>query len=211
MSIDQNDDNIDDTDAADADYSMPDPFSLAIELCRIAAKPATYAAAVKKLRKVGRDIAAAEQKLAALTTEAEQKQAAFAEREAAIDGRERAITAREDAFAASIEEARDNLRRYYDSIAEADRHVRYRVLSHAGLLSGYNLELQDLPSWGQLKRLVVGLPDDPPPIERDVAAPLRIDALSDTSDDPHADRHGAPFVGSTLTRDVAHHKRKSAA
>jgi len=32
---------------------------------------------------------------------------------------------------------------------------------------------------------------------------VRIDALSDTSDDPHVDRHGAPFLGE-LTRDVSH-------
>jgi hypothetical protein len=171
-------------------------------------KPATYAAAVKKLRKVGRDILAAEQKLAALTTQAEQTNAELVVRVAAADERDRAITQREDEFAASLAEARDELRSYYDSIAEADRHLRYRILNHAGLLSGFNPELQDLPSWGQLKRLVVGLPDDPPPIERDVAAHPRID-LSDTFSDPNADRHGAPFLGE-LTRDVSHHKRGAA-
>jgi hypothetical protein len=60
---------------------------------------------------------------------------------------------------------------------------------------------------GALKRLVAGLPDDLPLIEREVHP--RIDVLSDTFSDPHADRHGAPFLGE-LTRDVSHHKRGTA-
>src|SRR5215468_2707549 len=95
MSIDQdNDEPIDGTADDEAIYSMPDPFSLAIELCRIAAKPATYAAAVKKLRKVGRDIAAAEQKLAALTARTEQTEAALAEHEAELAARSAEIERR---------------------------------------------------------------------------------------------------------------------
>jgi hypothetical protein len=112
-------------------------------------------------------------------------------------------TSAQTEFESSLQEARDNLAEYYNSIAEADRHVRYRILSHADLLGGYNPTLLDLPSWDVLKRLVVGLPDDPPPIERDVARPP-ID-LSDTFADPRADRHGAQFLG-TLTRDVSHHR-----
>ena len=42
--------------------------------------------------------------------------------------------------------------------------------------------------------------------EPDVAPTMRIDALSDTRDDPHADRQGAPFLGE-LTRDVSHKRR----
>jgi hypothetical protein len=75
-------------------------------------------------------------------------------------------------------------------------------MSSADLLGGYNPQLQDLPSWDVLKRLVVGLPDDPPPLERDVASHPRIDA-SDMFFDPHADRHGNAFLG-TLSRDVSH-------
>jgi hypothetical protein len=74
-------------------------------------------------------------------------------------------------------------------------------MAHADLLSGYNPQLQDLPSWAVLRRLVVGLPDDPPPLERE-AAPPRIDA-SETFFDPRADRHGNAFLG-TLSRDVSH-------
>jgi hypothetical protein len=37
---------------------------------------------------------------------------------------------------------------------------------------------------------------------------MRIDALSDTHDDPHADRQGAPFLGE-LTRDTAHKRPRA--
>jgi hypothetical protein len=194
------DDNTDDTKTNHS--TMPDPFALAIGLCQIAANAKAIEPALKRLRKLGRDIAKAEQKLAAVIAQAEQTKAELAARAAAIDERERAITRREDEFAASLQEARDNLAGYYRQVEEADRHIRYRILSHADLLGGYNPQLQDLPSWDVLKRLVVGLPDDPPPLERDVARPP-ID-LSDTFADPRADRHGAQFLG-TLTRDVSHH------
>jgi hypothetical protein len=52
-----------------------------------------------------------------------------------------------------------------------------------------------------LRRQIVDLPEDPPALKQtDV---MRIDALSDTSDDPNADRHGNIFLG-TLSRDVSH-------
>src|SRR5262249_15608415 len=84
-----------DTDDAEADYAMPDPFSLAIELCKVAAKPATYAAAVKKLRKLGRDILAAEQKLAAVQAEAA----------GIVDAARAKVKAMQDAAAARLEAA----------------------------------------------------------------------------------------------------------
>jgi hypothetical protein len=59
-----------------------------------------------------------------------------------------------------------------------------------------------LPTWDQLKRLVAGLPDDPP-LERDVASHPRMDVFSDVSDDPNADRHGNVFLG-TLSRSISH-------
>jgi hypothetical protein len=180
-----------------------DPFLVALQLCSIATNAKSVAPALKRLRKLGRDIEAAGRKLAAVEAQAEQKQAALAQREAALDERERALDARATEFESSLQEARDNLHGYYNSLAETDRHIRHRILNTAGLLSGYNPRLQDLPTWDQLKRLVVGLPDDPPPLERDVASHPRIDALSDTFSDPRADRHGAQFLG-TLTRDVSH-------
>jgi hypothetical protein len=191
-----------DHDAGAANHSMPDPFALAISLCQIAASAKAIEPALKRLRKLGRDIAKAEQKLAAVTAQAEQTNAELAARAAAIDERDRALDARATEFASSLETARAELHQYYNSIAEADRHIRYRIMSHADLLGGYNPQLQDLPSWDVLKRLVVGLPDDPPPLERGAAAHPRIDA-SDMFFDPHADRHGNAFLG-TLSRDVSH-------
>jgi hypothetical protein len=69
-------------------------------------------------------------------------------------------------------------------------------------LHGYNAQLQQLPDWPAIRRMVAGLPPDPPPLEREMSRP-RIDALSDTFSDPNADRHGNVFLGS-LTRDVSH-------
>jgi len=204
MSIDQDDDEQTETLPAPAPH---DRFGDALALCKLANNK-TVATQLKKLRRVNRQIADAEAKVIAVEDQAAQKETALAAREAALDARAAEIERRKTEFEISLQEARDHLRGFYDSIAEADRHVRYRVLSHAGLLSGYNLELQDLPSWGQLKRLVVGLPDDPPSIERDVAASLRIDALSDVSDDPRADRHGNAFLGS-LNRDVSHKRPRA--
>ena len=184
-----------------------DPFSAAIVLIDLALNPKATKAALKKLAQLDKSIGAAEQKLAAVQAQAEQTAAALAERAAELDRREAANERRETEFAASLQEARYNLRGYYDHIAEADRHLRYRILSHANLLHGYNAQLQDLPDWPAIRRLVVGLPDDPPPLEREVAAHPRIDAFSDTFSDPHADRTGLPFLGE-LTRDVSH-KRSS--
>jgi hypothetical protein len=186
-----------------ANHSMPDPFVLAISLCQVAANAKAIEPALKKLRKLGRDLEKAERKLAAVTAQAEQKQTELAARAAAIDERALALDARATEFESSLQEVRDNLAGYYNSIAEADRHIRYRILSHADLLGGYNPALQDLPSWDVLKRLVVGLPDDPPPLEREITSHLRIDAFSDTFSDPHADRHGNAFLGS-LSRSIEH-------
>ena len=200
-------DDIDETDDTDVNYSMPDPFVTALELCRIASSPKTIATALRKLRKLGHDIDAAEAKLAAVQAEAAAIVAKMESDVAVLDERERALDARATEFETSLQEARDNLHEYYNNIAEADRHIRHRILSHAGLLGGYNPQLQDLPSWQVLRTMVAGLPPDPPPLEREVAAHPRIDAFSDTFSDPHADRTGLPFLGE-LTRDVSH-KRSS--
>jgi hypothetical protein len=208
MADDQIDDDTDNTDDAPA---LVDPVAaalafrdLVVEFSKAYKLVTTDKAKAARLRAVARldqRAADAEQKLAAITAQAEQVQAALDARAAALDAERRALDARTTEFEASLKEARDNLAGYYNGIAEADRHLRYRILSHAGLLGGYNPQLQDLPSWDVLKRLVVGLPEDPPPLERDVSHP-RIDA-SDTFFDPHADRHGGQFLG-TLTRDASH-------
>jgi len=190
----QDDNNIDDTDDTADDYSMPDPFSLAIELCKVAAKPATYAAAVKKLRKVGRDIAAAEQKLAALTARTEQTEAALAEHEAELAARSAEIERRESLFEASLAEARDHLRAYYDSLAATDRRIRYRILSSADLLHGFNERLQDLPDWPAIKQMIPGLPADLP-----AAPPAEVTQETVTQD--WTGQHTF-IAGSTLSRSI---------
>jgi hypothetical protein len=204
------DDDTDEHDGSDHGYSAPaaDPVLVALQLCAVANNKTT-AAAIRKLAKLDRQYADIQAKIAALAAQAEQTNVALAQREAAIDERERALDARATEFESSLQEARDELHNYYRHVEEEDKRLRYRIMSYAGLLGGYNPQLQDLPSWNVLKRLVVSLPDDPPPLERDVVSHPRIDAFSDTFDDPHADRHGAPFLGE-LTRDVSHHKRGAA-
>jgi hypothetical protein len=174
-----------------------------IALSKFVANAKNIELRARALAKLNRHIREAEGKLAALTAQAEQREAALAERAAALEAREAALDARMTEFENSLNEARDNLAAYYSAIAEQDRLIRYRVLNSADLLGGYNPQLQDLPTWPQLRRLVVGLPDDPPPPERDVVSHPRIDALSDMFSDPNADRHGNAFLG-TLSRNVSH-------
>jgi hypothetical protein len=182
---------------------------IADAICRIALSPKAIPLAQKKLDKLERKQAAIAKENAEREAVLDERDAELAQRTAAADERDRALDARATEFESSLQEARDNLAEYYNGIAEADRHIRYRILSHADLLGGYNPALQDLPSWDVLKRLVAGLPDDPPPLERDVASHPRIDVFSDTSSDPNADRHGHVFLG-TLTRSTEHKRRGAA-
>jgi hypothetical protein len=206
----------DDTNDDTEDYSAPvmvDPVAAAIALTDLVAEfskayklvttDKAKAARLRALARLDRRAVAAEQKFAAITAQAEQVQAALDARAAALEGRDRALTQREDAFAASCQEAHDSLAAYYNNLADMDRRLRYRIMASADLLAGFNEQLQDLPSWEIIRRMVPGLPADPPPLERDVASHPRIDALSDTFSDPNADRHGNVFLG-TLTRDVSH-------
>src|SRR5215472_4425075 len=94
MSTDQHDDE---TAGDDTEAFVPDYFSGAIALAQIANNK-TLEAALKKLRKLGRDISAAQQKLAALTARTEQTEAEFAARAAACDERERVLDARDAEF-----------------------------------------------------------------------------------------------------------------
>jgi hypothetical protein len=201
---DDDTDHTDEHDGSDHGYSASaaDPVLVALELCKLANNK-TVAAAIKKLRRLDRQFADAQTKLAAVEAQAAEIVAKMESDAGALAERERAITRREDEFEGSLNEARDNLAKYYNNLADMDRRIRYRIMASADLLAGFNEQLQDLPSWDQLRRLVVGLPDDPPPLEREIAPHPRIDALSDTFADPHADRHGTQFLG-TLTRDVSH-------
>jgi hypothetical protein len=76
----------------------------------------------------------------------------------ALAERERALEEREAKFEASLAEAHDHLRGYYNSIAEADRIIRFRILHYAGQLSNFNPRLQSLPDWQQIERMVPNLP-----------------------------------------------------
>ena len=77
-------------------------------------------------------------------------------------------------------------------------------MSTTGILGEWNPNLQPLPSWQQLRGMIADLPADLPGPGAEPA--MRIDALSDTSNDEHADRHGNVFLGE-LTRDVSHKQR----
>jgi hypothetical protein len=180
------------------DYSSAvdeiDLFGAAIALCQVAQRAKTVEAALKRLRKIGRDTLVAERKLADVEARAADTAAALAEREAELAVRAAELERREAEFAASIEEARNHLRGYYNSIAEADRITRYRILSSADLLSNFNPQLQDLPSWDTIRRLVVGLPPDLP------AAPAPAVVTREVTTD-WTGSHS--FVaGSSLTRSV---------
>jgi hypothetical protein len=176
---------------------------IADAICRIASSPEAIPLAQKKLDKLERKQAAIAKENAECEAALDKRDAELAARAAAADERDRAFDARATEFESSLQEARDNLAAYYNNLADMDRRIRYRIMASADLLAGFNEQLQDLPSWDVLKRLVVGLPDDPPPLERDVVSHPRIDALSDTFADPHADRHGQAFLG-TLSRSVSH-------
>jgi hypothetical protein len=180
-----------------------DPVVIAFTLIDLALNPKAAKAGLKQLVKLDKSIAAAEQKLAALTAQAEQTTVALAQREAAVVAREAALDARETAFTSSLEDAHSELREHHGRVEQAHRQLVHRVMSTSGILSGWNPDLQDLPTWEQLRRQIADLPPDPPAL---VTAPImRIDALSDTFSDPNADRHGNAFLG-TLSRDVSHQR-----
>jgi septal ring factor EnvC (AmiA/AmiB activator) len=150
--------------------------------------------ALKRLRKLERDIAVAESRLAAAVVHLATTKAELAQRSAAADERDAAIEQRETAFEAAVREARDHLRGFYDSIAQEDRRIRYRILIAADLLHGYNEKLQTLPDWRAIQRMLPQLQfDEPaePPADDDVFQNVR------------TDWSGSEFmVDSTLTRVV---------
>jgi hypothetical protein len=198
--MDQVDDNTD-TDEQDADhgdgngYAEPvmDPFTVAIALCQVAQRAKAVEGALKRLRKIGRDTLVAERKLAAVEARAADTATALAEREAELDRREAAIARRETELEASLREAQDHLRQYHNNLAQQDRRIRYRILSSADLLHGYNERLQELPDWPAIKQMIPGLPPDLP------AAPAPEVVARETRED----WTGHTFIaGSSLTRSV---------
>jgi hypothetical protein len=168
-----------------------DPFSAAIVLIDLALNPKATKAALKKLAQLDKSISTAEQKLAALAARTEQTNNALAEREAAIAAREVALEEREAVFESQAGAVRDELREHHNRITAAYRQLTHRIMSTAGILGQWNFDLQDPPTWEQLKRMVANLPDDPTPVAEVVSRETREDWVGHT------------FVpGSTLTRSI---------
>jgi hypothetical protein len=206
------DDDIDDPDTNAEGTTLVDPVAAAIALTelvdsfhrvyKLATDSKANKARLRALAKLDRQIADAENKRAAIEADAT---AIVTRAESDV----RAI--REDAEqrleAAATAEA--ELAERENKIARLE--AAWRGLGEpADVLSGFRS-----PEFSPIQkaRLAVGQAPGRDPCllfaEPDAAATVPIDALSDTSDDPHAVRQGAPFLGE-LTRSVAH-KRKSAA
>ena len=173
-----------DDDTVAANHSMPDPFALAIGLCQIAANAKAIEPALKRLRKLGRDIAKAEQKLAAVTAQAEQTNVELAARAAALDERE----------ASSVEAVRDELREHHARLEQTHRQLVHRIMSTAGILGEWNWNLQSPPAWEQLRRMVADLPEDLPAPRAEVV-----------SQETREDWTGHTVIAdSSLTRSISH-------
>jgi hypothetical protein len=202
-----------DTDIDDIDTpAMVDPVAAAIALSDLADKLyklyslATNSKANKaRLRafaKLNRQIADAEVKRVAIEADAAAIVAKVENEVKAI--REDAMR-RLDAAAAAEQE----LEQREAKIVQLENSWR-NLGEPADVLSGFRS-----PQYSPLQkaRLAVGQQPgkDPDPLgfAQDAEPDLRIDIVSDTHHDPHADRHGAPFLGE-LTRDVSH-KRQGAA
>jgi hypothetical protein len=171
-----------------------DLFGAAIALCQVAQRAKAVEGALKRLRKIGRDTLVAERKLAAVEARAADTAAALAEREAELAAREAAIERRETELEVSLHEARDHLRQYHNNLAQEDRRIRYRILSSADLLHGFNERLQELPDWPAIKQMIPGLPPDLP-----AAPPAEVVTREVTTD--WTGSHSF-IAGSSLTRSV---------
>jgi hypothetical protein len=186
-------DNADTNDNAAVNHSMPDPFVLAISLCQIATNAKTIEPALKRLRKLGHDIEKAEQKLAAVTAQAEQTNAELAARAAALDEDQRAFEGRVTAFESQAADVRDELRKQHAHLEQTHRQLVHRIMSTSGILAEWNPNLQPLPTWEQLRRMIVDLPADLPAPAAD-----RTEVM-----DAREDWTGHVFVAdSTLTRTI---------
>ena len=194
------------------DLSTPalDHINAALALCDLAAElhdlainHKVYKGRLRQRAKLERGIEAAAQKLSRLQTEAAGIVEAAQAHAAAIHGEAQQRLE-------AVESAEQDLR-------ERERRIQILEAAWRGLGEGPDVwsGLRS-PEYSPLQkaRMAAGreLGKDPDIYgfsQPAVAPAMRIDALSDTSDDPRADRQGAPFLGE-LTRDVTH-KRKSAA
>src|SRR6516225_4071763 len=107
-----------------------DRFGDALALCRIANNK-TIATALKKLRRVNRQIADAEAKVITVADQAEQMEAALDAREAAVAEGERALDARATKFESELQSAHAELCNHHRHVEEEDKRLRYRVMIHA--------------------------------------------------------------------------------
>jgi hypothetical protein len=205
MSIDQ--DELDDTnDDTTTNHSMPDPFVLAIELCRIAVNAKAIEPALKRLRKLGHDIEKAERKLAAVQAQAEQTNVELAAREAAIDERERALDARAAEIESSLTDARDDLAQREQNITRLESTWR-NLGEPQDVMSGFRS-----PEFSPLQKARMAHGRQPgkdlDPLlssEPDGVPAAAIDALirRDVGDE-RSDAQGNVFAPSTLTRSTEH-------
>jgi hypothetical protein len=173
--------------------SVADPVLIAFTLIDLALNPKAAKAGLTQLVKLDKDIGAAEQKLAALTAQTEQTKAALDERAAELDTLKAAITKREDEFANSLADARSELYAHHNRVEQAHRQLVHRIMSTAGIAGNWNFDLQDPPTWQQLRRMIADLPDDLP-----ATPPADV-----VSENVREDWVGHTFVpGSTLTRSI---------
>jgi hypothetical protein len=179
------------TDETDDTKSLPasDSFAAALALCDLTLNAKTIKAQLKQRAKLEKQIAAAKEKLAGLSD----KETALNARDAALDARQAVIAERETAFEAVRKDGHARLREYHSQIQTQDKQLRWRIMAYSDLLSGYSPDLQDLPTWKQLRRAVPGLPEDPPESAEGAPEPHY--------GDPRADRDGQVFLG-TLSRVV---------
>jgi hypothetical protein len=129
-------------------------------------------------------VARAEDAVKEIHAQAQARLAAVEAAEAELEQREKKLTAREQSWRGLGEPA---------DVLSGFRSPEFSPLQKARLAHG-------LPAGRDPDLLGLSQPAEPT---------VRIDAISDTHDDPRADRHGAPFLGE-LTRDVSHHKRGAA-
>jgi hypothetical protein len=175
---------------------------IAVTWCRVANNK-TLERTIKKLDRLNRRYADTQAKLAAVQAQAAELVAKMESDASALAERERAQTERDDAFAVSAQDVRDELREHHAYLNDLHRLLVHRVAATAGII--WNETLQEPPSWQQLRQQIPDLPPDPAPAAE---AAVRIDTFSDTSDDPHADRHGHVFLN-TLTRSTEHKRAQT--
>ena len=212
MNNHDDEDDIDDIDDMEAS-AMVDPVAAAIALSDLADK-------LYKLYSLATNSKANKARLRAFAKLNRQIADAEAKR-VAIEADAAAIVAKVESEVKAI---REDAQRRLDAAAAAEQELVQRAAKIARLENLWRLlgEPADVlsgfrsPQYSPLQkaRLAVGQQPgkDPDPLgfAQHAEPDLRIDIVSDTHDDAHADRHGAPFLGE-LTRDISHQKRQGAA